>query len=117
MLETLSGLDPMDPPAAVLEWRLLGLLALQHRTPCAWEFAGQPAREFASRSGAVFSRGAATAGKALWMRSEIQWPLLDQVALLGNVISFAEAASIHEEWVRKQPEDYSREVLSRLRLE
>jgi aspartyl-tRNA(Asn)/glutamyl-tRNA(Gln) amidotransferase subunit A len=47
---------------------------------------------------------------------EIHWPLLDQVSLLGNVIAFAEAASIHEEWVRKQPEDYSREVLSRLRL-
>lgn len=47
---------------------------------------------------------------------EVQWPLIKQVPLLGNIVAFAEAASVHEEWVRKRPEDYSREVLSRLRL-
>ena len=117
LLETLAGHDPADPTSSRIQVETYGSsIALAPDNVRLGICRDSLFENLHPEVERCFQQAVSLLEERFGSVREIRWPLLKQVLLLGNVISFAEAASVHEEWVRKQPEDYSREVLSRLRL-
>ena len=117
LLEILSGLDPMDPASSRSKVEAFGSTCASTPDTVRLGICRDNLLEnLHPEVERCFQEAVQILEKRFGCVREVHWPLLNQISLLGIVISFAEAASVHEEWVRKQPEDYSHEVLSRLRL-
>jgi len=115
IMTVIAGRDPRDPTSADVpvpdyEAALDGdLRGLRVGVPATWflDGADEPVVAALRRATDVLkARGAAV--------REIELPLMDAVAAYGGVISRAEGATIHAQWMRDRPQDYGGSISGRM---
>src|SRR5262249_20607143 len=111
VLTVIAGHDPLDPtsatePVADYEAAMTGdLRGLRIGVPTNYFVDGADARVLAAMEAALSvltERGAAVSRFAL--------PHLDAISAYGGIVSRAEAAPIHAEWMRTDPQVYAQHI-------
>jgi aspartyl-tRNA(Asn)/glutamyl-tRNA(Gln) amidotransferase subunit A len=115
VLTVIAGHDPLDPtssrePIADYEAAMTeDLRGLRIGVPTNYFLDDADSPVVAAMEGAL----AILAGRGAIV-SRFALPLMDAVAAYGSVVSRAEAAPIHAEWMRTQPQVYGRHISGRM---
>jgi aspartyl-tRNA(Asn)/glutamyl-tRNA(Gln) amidotransferase subunit A len=115
ILSVIAGYDPLDPTSATepvpdYEAAMNGdLSGLRIGVPTNYFLDDADAQILAAMEAALavlIERGATVSRFAL--------PLLDAVSAYGGIVSRAEAAPIHAEWMRSEPQAYAQHISARM---